>query len=100
MAIILEELGDEYRKENIIKNTYQNAQGNQYGQKHKNALSDGDNKGKGTGLFLDTYNGGGIDDIVGSSNEPGSGLLSKLIKNKYSEEKPYTHPTIENEMPI
>jgi len=47
MASKLEELGNQYRKDNIIKNTYQNAEGNEYSAKHKNALSDGDNKGKG-----------------------------------------------------
>jgi len=50
MASKLEELGNQYRKDNIIKNTYQNGEGNQYNAKHKNALSDGDNKGKGTGV--------------------------------------------------
>ena len=96
MASKLEELGDIFRKENIIKNTYQNAEGNAYGQKHSNALSDGDNKGKGTGIFLDTYNGGGADDIIGASNEPGSGRINNLIKNQYSESKPYGHPDTTN----
>jgi len=92
MSSKLEELGNQYRKDNITKNTYQNAQGNEYGAKHKNALSDGDNKGKGTGLFLDTYNGGGQQDEIGSSNEPGSGRIANITKNQYSAEKPYTTP--------
>ena len=51
MASKLEELGKQFRTDNIIKNTYQNGEGNQYGAKHPNAKSDGDNKGKGTGNF-------------------------------------------------
>jgi hypothetical protein len=92
MASKLEELGNQYRKDNIIKNTYQNSGGNEYGAKHKNALADGDNKGKGTGVFMDTGSGGGLEDQVGASNSPGSGRIANLIKNKYSADKPYSHP--------
>jgi hypothetical protein len=92
MASKLEELGKQFRKENIVKNTYQNSGGNEYGAKHKNALSDGDNKGKGTGVLMDTGSGGGLEDQVGSSNSPGSGRIANLIKNKYSADKPYSHP--------
>ena len=49
MASKLEELGKQFRTDNIIKNTYQNGEGNEYGAKHPNAKADGDNKGKGTG---------------------------------------------------
>jgi hypothetical protein len=93
MASKLEELGKQFRTDNIIKNTYQNGEGNEYGAKHPNAKADGDNKGKGTGNFLDTYNGGSINDELGSSNEPGSGRIANVAKNKYSAEKPYETPT-------
>tara|TARA_R110002012_G_scaffold290230_1_gene483792 strand:- start:152 stop:466 length:315 start_codon:yes stop_codon:yes gene_type:complete len=96
MGSKLEELGKQFRKENIVKNTYQNAQGNEYGQKHPNALSDGDKKGKGTGNFLDTYNGGSVVDEVGSANEPGSGRIANVAKNEYSAEKPYGYPDTED----
>tara|TARA_R110002110_G_scaffold7833_1_gene39485 strand:- start:558 stop:854 length:297 start_codon:yes stop_codon:yes gene_type:complete len=96
MASKLEELGDIYRKENIVKNTYQNSQGNEYDAKHKNAKSDGDRQGKGTGTFLDTYNGGSVEDELGASNEPGSGRIGNTVKNQYSAEKPYTHPETNN----
>ena len=46
--------------------------------------------------FLDTYNGGGQDDIVGATNEPGSGRINNLIKNQYSADKPYRHPDTTN----
>ncbi len=96
MASKLEQLGNQYRKDNIIKNTYQNAEGNEYNAKHKNALSDGDNKGKGTGVFLDTYNGGGVNDELGAPSEPGSGRKGNIVKNQYSADKPYSHPNTED----
>ena len=92
MASKLEELGNEFRKKNIVKNTYQNAQGNEYGTKHPNAKSDGDSKGKGTGNFLDTYNGGSTLDELGSAEDPGSGRIGNIAKNKFSAEKPYRLP--------
>ena len=92
MASKLEELGSEFRKKNIVKNTYQNAQGNEYGSKHPNAQSDGDSKGKGTGNFLDTYNGGSTLDELGSPEDPGSGRIANIAKNQFSAEKPYRLP--------
>ena len=47
MSTKLEELGEEFRKQNIVKNTYQEEK--QYNGTHPNAISDGDNKGKGSG---------------------------------------------------
>ena len=96
MASKLEELGNQYRKDNVIKNTYQNGEANEYNAKHKNALSDGDNKGKGTGVFLDTYNGGGVYDELGSPSDPGSGRKGNIVKNQYNADKPYSHPDTED----
>jgi hypothetical protein len=39
----------------IPKNDY-NAVGNEYSSVNKDAIADGDNKGRGTGVFLDVYN--------------------------------------------
>ena len=44
----LMELGDQFRVENVIKNTYIDSDGKKYGATHPNALSDGDGKGRGT----------------------------------------------------
>jgi hypothetical protein len=93
----LEELGDEYRKDNLIKNTYQNNESKKYSGTHPNATSDGDNKGKGTGNFLDTYNGGSDMDINGNPNEPGSGRIKNIAKNQYNEDNPYTTPDVEGD---
>jgi hypothetical protein len=76
MASRLEELGAEFRKKQIVKNPYTN--NDQYTVGHDNALSNGDNKGKGE-------NNG----AVGSAAD-----ISKrnelLIKNKYGNNKPYS----------
>jgi hypothetical protein len=57
-----------YRKEQIVKNAYNN--GSEYNESNKNALSDGDEKGKG-----ETNTVGGLTDIKTRN--------SLLVKNKY-----------------
>ncbi|NIP30005.1 MAG: hypothetical protein GTO02_07285, partial [Candidatus Dadabacteria bacterium] len=52
----LEELGDQFRVENVIKNIYLDSDGKKYGATHPNALSDGDQKGKGTAGNADSLN--------------------------------------------
>lgn len=85
MATKLEELGDQYRKDNIIKNTYQNTDSNGYNENHPNAKSDGDNKGKGTGGnsdSLNTINGGDDVDINGNPSIPGTGRNALIARNE------------------
>jgi len=85
MPTKLEELGEEFRKENIIKNAYQNSDGKGYGPTHPNALSDGDNKGKGTSSTsdsIDTVNGGGDMDINGNPEVPKSGRNALVGMNE------------------
>ena len=54
----------------IPKNDY-NAVGNEYSSVNKDAVADGDNKGRGTGVFLDVYNtaAGTTTDVVERKNE-------------------------------
>ena len=89
-----EELGDEFRRDNLIKNTYQKDESKQYSGTHPNATSDGDNKGKGTGNFLDTYNGGSDIDINGNPTEPGTGRINNITKNEYNQDNQYTTPDL------
>jgi len=63
-----------------------------YNVNHGNALSDGDLKGKGTSIFLDTYNGGGDFDINGDPVIPGSGRIGNLVINEYNAINGYVHP--------
>jgi hypothetical protein len=65
-------------------NTYNAADdANNYGATHTNALSDNlsPNKGRGTGIFLDTYNGGTQTDINGNPTYAGSGRLAAFANN-------------------
>jgi hypothetical protein len=48
-------IADMERAKLIPKNDY-NAVGNEYSSVNKDAIADGDNKGRGTGVFLDVYN--------------------------------------------
>lgn len=91
----LEEIAIQYRDLLTTKNTFNNsADANNYGETHTRALSDEATPvhGKGTGVFLDTYNGGGSLDIYGSQNAVGSGRIANKAKNEYNENKPYEHP--------
>ena len=91
----LEELGDQFRVENVIKNTYLDSDGKKYGATHPNALSDGDVKGKGTATNADRINntqGGGIEDIekrneLIAKNESKYGAT--IGPNGYGPSKPY-----------
>ena len=83
----------------IAINGYDNAaDANNYTATHTKALSDQQTpvKGKGTGVFLDTYNGGGSLDIYGSSNAAGSGRLAAFANNTstwgYGPTAYYQHP--------
>ena len=48
-------IADQERAKLIPKNDY-NKVGNEYSSVNRDAVADGDNKGRGTGVFLDVYN--------------------------------------------
>jgi hypothetical protein len=76
-------------------NTYNNADGsNNYTATHTRALSDSETPvaGKGTGVFLDTYNGGGSLDINGNPAAAGSGRIQNVAVNQYNGGNTYQHP--------
>jgi len=80
----LGQIGEQQRQKLIPKNDYKPV--NQYSATNKDAISDGDEKGKGTGSFLDTVNGGSSIDILERKNE--------IKINEYQFDKPYTTPTV------
>lgn len=89
----LEEAALQQRASLIPLNTYNDSDASQkYNVGHSNAMSDGDLKGKGTGIHLDTYNGGGDFDINGNPNIVGSGRLQNLVINEYNAANGYDHP--------
>ena len=77
-------IAEQKRKELITKNDY-TLQANEYSQTNKDAISDGDNMGRGTGNYLDTINGGTLFDNVERKEES--------ARNKYNQQNPYnTNP--------
>jgi hypothetical protein len=80
---LLSKYADQERKKLIPKNDYKTT--NEYSSTNKDAMSDGDDKGRGTGVFLDTKNGGTKTDQLER--------VSEIVINKYKESNPYTTPT-------
>jgi hypothetical protein len=76
-------VADEQRKRLFPKNDY--TENNKYSSVNKDAISDGDEFGKGTGVFLDTTNGGSSTDNAERKNE--------IKINEFQKEKPYTTPS-------
>jgi hypothetical protein len=76
-------IADLQRKSLIVKNDYKTV--NPYSSVNPDAISDGDESGKGTGIFLDTINGGSSIDIIERKNE--------IKQNEYQPNKPYTTPS-------
>ena len=68
------------RKDLLVKNDFAQRK-NEYGVVNPDAISDGDLQGKGTGIFLDTSNGGNSFDNVERKNE--------IKINSFSSVKPY-----------
>jgi hypothetical protein len=76
-------IAEQQRKVLIPKNDYKAT--NAYSSTNKDAISDGDELGKGTGTFLDTSNGGSSTDVLERINE--------IKINEYQKTKPYTTPS-------
>ena len=81
----LSSIADAERNKLIPKNDF--SKGNQYSSVNKDALEDGDEYGKGTGVFLDVFNqdAGAIQDIIERKNE--------IKINEYQPNNPYTTPS-------
>ena len=94
MADKLGDIGKAERDKMIAKNSYQIDEETHYSAKHKNALGDGDKKGKGTGGFMDTYNGGSLEDVEGNAVDSGSGRIANLKVNKYTKNNEYKAPEL------
>ena len=80
----LEEAAIARRNVLIAINHYNNEDGgNNYTAKHSRALSDDNtpSHGKGTGVHMDTYNGGSDIDINGNPTYGGSGRIAAFANN-------------------
>ena len=78
----LTSLSDLERAKLIPRNDY-NKVGNEYSAVNRDALADGDSRGRGTGTFLDVYNtaAGTIEDVLERKNE--------IKLNKFNSSKTY-----------
>ena len=78
----LSKYADEQRKKLVPKNEYKQ-KAFEYSSVNKDAMADGDSKGRGTGIFLDVYNStaGTIEDV--------SERKSEVKINQYSAVKTY-----------
>ena len=79
----LSQIAEQQRQKLIPKNDYKTV--NQYSATNKDAISDGDEYGKGTGSFLDTSKGGSSVDTLERKNE--------IKINEFQIDKPYTTPS-------
>jgi len=75
------------RSKLITRNDFKKS-ANEYSVTNKDAVSDGDDygKGTGTGIFLDISNGGSSEDISERKNQ--------IKINFYQSNKPYTTPSV------
>lgn len=80
----LTQVAQQIRVSQLVKNDYSND--NQFGATNPDAISDGDIRGKGTGTFLDTSQGGNSIDVMERINN--------IKINQFSFDKPYTIPGI------
>ena len=78
----LSEVAEKIRKQQLAKNDY--SENNQFGATNQDAMSDGDEKGRGTGNFLDTSRGGTSIDNTERKRE--------MAINFYQADKPYQVP--------
>ena len=91
----LEEAAIAARNATLPINTYNDdSTGNEYSSTHTRALSDENTPvaGKGTGVFLDTNNGGGSMDVNGNPAAAGSGRLQNVATNEFNAIDTYQHP--------
>jgi len=79
MATKLEELGEEFRKENIVKNHYRNDPGKEYGANSADAIGNGDVRGKGAG---DGSNADNINTSLGGNRVDTETREALIAKNQ------------------
>jgi hypothetical protein len=80
----LSQIAEQQRAKLFPRNDYKIT--NQYSATNPDAISDGDEFGKGTGVFLDTVNGGSSIDKQERINE--------IKINEFQQNKPYTTPSV------
>jgi hypothetical protein len=80
----LGQVGQTERTNGIKINDYKQT-ANEYSSVNRDAIGDGDSFGKGTGIFLDVFNGGSSDDYRERKDQ--------IKINAFQVNKPYTTPS-------
>ena len=87
---------EKLRTQMLTKNIY-SVGDDGYSANHVNALADGDNKGKGSAIYLDVYgeNIGSTEDIMGNG-EANTGRINNLKTNLYGKDSEYSSGNIDS----
>lgn len=91
----LQDIAEQTREQLITQNTYnRTSEDNKYAAGHTRAVSDQKTPvaGKGTFIFLDTYNGGSDIDKNGNPDKAGSGRSGNMGFNQFGKNTKYKHP--------
>ena len=90
----LERIALEQRAHLLPRSHYNSIDNNMYSETHTRAKSDEETPvhGKGTGIYMDTDNGGGSHDIYGTPDNMMSGRTSNLAQNDYTINNGYETP--------
>ena len=82
---------ERFRKQMLVKNTYPANDTEGYSPSHPNALSNGDDKGKGNAIYLGVYGEdiGTRTDIMGNG-EANTGRINNLKTNLYGKQNEYS----------
>jgi hypothetical protein len=93
----LTELGKKFRNQNLVKNVYPVSDSEGYSPNHPNAMGDGDDKGRGSAIYLDVFGQdiGTRTDIYGNG-EANTGRLNNLKTNQYGKKNEYSSGNIDS----
>ena len=93
----LTEESTKLREQMLVKNIYPVSDTEGYSPNHPNALSDGDDKGKGNSIYLGVYGDdiGTRTDIMGNG-ESNTGRINNLKTNLYDRDNQYSAGKIDS----
>jgi len=87
----LSNMSEKFRKQMLVKTTYPVSDSDGYSPNHPNAMADGDDKGRGSAIYLDVYGQdiGTRTDIMGNG-EVNTGRINNLKTNLYGKDNTYS----------
>ena len=93
----LTSMSDKFREQMLVKNTYPVSDSDGYSHNHPNAMADGDDKGRGSAIYLDVFGEdiGTRTDIMGNG-EANTGRINNLKTNQYSKKNEYSSGNIDS----